>query len=480
MRLRVLLLAAAIILTALLAAFVRFQPSGQATVFRHGPSLVVRTHALYLRPISGGERCRITMAGGRLTFDQVLTGLTATGDELPLRVRFAYDAPDSVAGSWQGGDWCASLTTQVSVMVRAVSRVETVGALIDDRRASSDRIAAAIASALDRTGIRADAVSVRAELPPGFERLRVMPDVASRARSARPVVFIGLDGADWQLLDEYAANGTMPNLKRLVATGSGGVLETDYPPLSPLVWTTMMTGVGPLDHGILDFTRFNPFSHEKEPITSDERRAPAIWNMLTSAGKQNSVFGLWATYAAEPVHGLNVSDRFFTFLFNDIEKPAGVIWPPTRQTWSEAILAAAEAAIDAGRLREYLPSLTDDEFSSLAKNSNPYADPPAALRRILVETEIYRRLSDSYLHERGELPRPHGKPAAAEWPPATRWRATGGHAVARLRCALHSRSIAATAPKRKRGNRRDREIESARLHRLERVDALGRWSDQRH
>src|SRR5258706_10888687 len=196
----------------------------------------------------------------------------------------------------------------------------------------------------------------------------------------------------------------MPNLKRLVAAGTGGVLETDYPPLSPLVWTTMMTGVGPLDHGILDFTRFNPYTHEKEPITSDERRVPAIWNMLTSAGKRNSVFGLWATYAAEPVHGLNVSDRFFTFLYSDVEKPAGVIWPPTRQTWSEAILAAAEAAIDAGRLREYLPSLTDDEFSSLAKNSNPYAHPPAALRRILVETEIYRRLSDSYLRERGDLP----------------------------------------------------------------------------
>src|SRR5881398_3412943 len=55
-------------------------------------------------------------------------------------------------------------------------------------------------------------------------------------------------------------------------------------------------------------------------------------------------------------------------------------------------------------MREYLPSLTDDEFASLAKSSNPYADPPAALRRILVETEIYRRLSDSYLHEQATLP----------------------------------------------------------------------------
>src|SRR2546423_1088929 len=133
------------------------------------------------------------------------------------------------------------------------------------------------------------------------------------SRAARPVIFIGLDGADWELLDDFMRAGAMPALRRLVAEGAGGVLETEHPPLSPLVWTTMMTGVSPLDHGILDFTRFNPFTRENEPITSDERRAPAVWNMLTAAGKQNSVFGLWATYAAEPVHGLNISDRLFTF-----------------------------------------------------------------------------------------------------------------------------------------------------------------------
>jgi len=394
-------LVAAIVLAALLATFVRLQPSGEETIFRHDRALAIRTHALYFRPLADGEQCRATAAGSRLFFDETLIGSTATGDELPLRVRFTYDLPETVAAGWPGGNWCASLTERVSALSRGH---ETVDTFMTDRRAAGDRIAAAIANALGREGSRAEAVSVRAGLPAGFDRLRTVPDVAAHVHSARPVIFVGLDGADWQLLDDYAANGTMPNLKRLVATGTGGVLETDYPPLSPLVWTTMMTGVGPLDHGILDFTRFNPYSHEKEPITSDERRTPAIWNMLTSAGKQNSVFGLWATYAAEPVHGLNVSDRLFTFLYNDVEKPAGVVWPPTRQRWSEGMLAAAERAIDAGRMRDYLPSLTDDEFAALAKSSNPYADPPAALRRILVETEIYRRLSDSYLHERGDLP----------------------------------------------------------------------------
>jgi len=114
------------------------------------------------------------------------------------------------------------------------------------------------------------------------------------------VLFVGLDGADWQLLDEYMANGTMPNLAQMARTGDKRVLLTQHPPLSPLVWTTMMTGVSPLEHRILDFTQFDPVTHKRELITSDERAVPAIWNMATSRGKRVGVFGLWATDPPEP------------------------------------------------------------------------------------------------------------------------------------------------------------------------------------
>src|SRR6478672_7455483 len=111
------------------------------------------------------------------------------------------------------------------------------------------------------------------------------PAIASAAQPRPPVIFVGLDGADWQLLDDYAARGVMPNLARIVREGSSGVLETIRPPLSPLIWT-MMTGVSPLEHGILDFVQFNAATGAKEPIAADSRRVPAVWNMATSAGKR--------------------------------------------------------------------------------------------------------------------------------------------------------------------------------------------------
>jgi len=398
------LAAASIVLAVLVAIFVRIQPSGGATIFRHGSSISVRTHAVYLRPLQGGERCRATAAGDLLQFDAPLVAGTATRDELPLRVQFTYAAPETFPGGWTGADWCSSLLARVTALAREAARAQTADSLLANRRAVTDQIARTISQQLTREGVRAESTSVLIDLPKGFDRLRAMNDLARQSRPARPVIFVGLDGADWQLLDDYMANGSMPNLNHLVANGAGGILDTDYPPLSPLVWTTMMTGTGPLDHGILDFTRFNPYTHEKEPITSDERLEPSVWNMLTWAGKKASVFGLWATYAAEPVHGINVSDRLFTFLYSDEERPVGVVWPPDRGAWSQAALTEAEAAVNARRMREYLPSITDEDVAALAKSSNPYADPPAALRRILLETEIYRRASDGYLHEDGTLP----------------------------------------------------------------------------
>ncbi len=380
-----------ILLAALVVLTVRLQPRATATLFRNGEHIVVRSSPLFLR--SPGSSCRARLVEGRLLFQETLPTRTATLDEITLRLRFTYAAPDHLPPGWPEGDWCRSLQTRVSAAVDRATATITHEDLLKDRRAAGDRAGAAIAAALDRDGLRPTALSARADLPPGFERARTAPDLARQVRKTRPVIFIGLDGADWQLLDQYIAGGTMPNLARIVTSGSRGILETEHPPLSPLVWTTMMTGRGPLEHGILDFTRFNPQSHDKEPITSDERAVPSIWNMLTAGGKSVAVFGLWATYAAEPVHGVNVSDRLFTFLYSDPQRPQGVTYPATREPWAARGVAAAERQVDGARMRSYLPSISDGEVAALATSTNPYGDPPAALRRILVETEIYRSLA---------------------------------------------------------------------------------------
>ena len=226
----------------------------------------------------------------------------------------------------------------------------------------------------------------------------------SAAASTRPVIFIGLDGADWQLLDDYIANGSMPNLARLAREGTSGVLDTIRPPLSPLIWTSMMTGVSPLDHGILDFVQFNPKTGAKEPITSSLRRAPAIWNMASSAGRRVAVLGLWATYPAEAVNGTIVSDRLFTFLFKESAPPAGVVFPADRDAWARDVLQRAGQSADEASLKRFLPWLTSDAYRQYAESDDPYAQPVSALRRILIDTRVYDELGrDVIQRERPDL-----------------------------------------------------------------------------
>ncbi len=227
-------------------------------------------------------------------------------------------------------------------------------------------------------------------------------EVARAARPGSKVILLGLDGADWSLLDDYLERGAMPNLGALVREGRGGVLWSLHPPLSPLVWTTMMTGVSPLEHEILDFARFHPQSGVKEPITSDERKVPAVWNMATYGGRSVAVLGMWATYPAEPVNGLLVSDRLFTFLYQEDEPPPGAVHPPEREAWAREALRHAEAEVGFEEVAAYLPWLERSEYEEHRRAANPYAHPVSALRRILIETRLYHDLAMDIL--RGEAP----------------------------------------------------------------------------
>lgn len=236
--------------------------------------------------------------------------------------------------------------------------------------------------------------------PPAGAPAAVPAPAAELARAARPgrrVLFVGLDGGDWQLLDGYIADGTMPTLAALVRQGRSGVLQTIQPPLSPLVWTTMMTGVSPLEHRVLDFSRWNPDTGAREPIGSGERRVPAIWNMAGAAGKSVAVFGLWATYPAEAVRGLMVADRFASFTAGDRRPPPGVVFPPAREPWAQEMLASTVRRTGYQELHAYLPWLDAAEYERQIARPEPYAQPVSALRRILAETRAYHALARAWI-----------------------------------------------------------------------------------
>lgn len=386
--------AAVIAVVAVFLLTVRMQPAGHARVVRRGEDLRVVSGRVAFAPI-GGQRCIVPLANRLARFDRLYETVDAGGETIPVAVRFDYSVPDRVPPSWPKGDWCFSLAAWTESFVDAMVAGADVEALRRDPRGSGESIARALQQRFAE--LRPRSLTVRPTIPPTALATLPVAEIAAQTTKTPPVIFIGLDGADWQLLDAYMRKGAMPNLQSLVREGTSGDLLTEHPPLSPLLWNTMMTGTAPLEHEILDFTRFHPATGRKEPITSDERKVPAIWNMATQAGKSTAVFGLWATYPAEPVRGLLVSDRFFTFLFSETTPPAGTVYPQSREAWARKILSEVENGVDLGIMRRYLPSLTAEEFAERRGATDPYSHPVSALRRILVETNLYDRLATQYL-----------------------------------------------------------------------------------
>ncbi|MDH3254979.1 MAG: alkaline phosphatase family protein, partial [Acidobacteriota bacterium] len=122
-------------------------------------------------------------------------------------------------------------------------------------------------------------------------------------------VVIGIDGADWTLIEEIGAEGGMPNLMALRERGSWGPLETlNDIPLSPVIWTSIATGKTAAKHGISWFMVDRP-DGTRVPVRSHNRKVKAIWNILAEAKRRPNIVGWWATYPAEDVgKGVIVSD----------------------------------------------------------------------------------------------------------------------------------------------------------------------------
>jgi tetratricopeptide (TPR) repeat protein len=219
-------------------------------------------------------------------------------------------------------------------------------------------------------------------------------DVGQRARRPEgkrtPIIWLGLDGLDWQLLDRLSAEGRMPNWKRLTAEGYSAKLTSFMPVLSPVVWTTVATGVGPDVHRVLDFQEADPATGQKVPISGLSRAVPAVWNLASAAGATVGVVGWWATHPAEEVNGFFVTDHASPILFEGLSR-AGVAYPPSLAPGVEQVVARDGRVADA-ELEPYV-GLSLAEITEGRAKGGGLTNPLVALASIIGATRVQQRIA---------------------------------------------------------------------------------------
>ena len=97
---------------------------------------------------------------------------------------------------------------------------------------------------------------------------------ADRGFGRGPVLIYGIDGADWQVLTPMMAAGELPHFAALLERGRGGILRSQKPMASPVLWTTIFSGMDPSTHGVDSWLRSD----------SRSRRVPMLWDALDAQG----------------------------------------------------------------------------------------------------------------------------------------------------------------------------------------------------
>lgn len=121
------------------------------------------------------------------------------------------------------------------------------------------------------------------------------------------VFIVGWDGATWDLMRPWIAEGRLPNIEQVVKNGASGDLRSTLPPMTFPAWTSFMTGKNPGNHGIYDFTRCKPGTYELEFVNGGQRQAPTFWQLLSEAGRKVISVSVPATFPPEKVNGIMLS-----------------------------------------------------------------------------------------------------------------------------------------------------------------------------
>jgi predicted AlkP superfamily phosphohydrolase/phosphomutase len=141
---------------------------------------------------------------------------------------------------------------------------------------------------------------------------------AQSSKTQKKLILLGIDGMDPQLLQQYMAEGKMPNFAALAARGSFQTLETSIPPQSPVAWANLITGMNSGGHGIFDFIHRDPAT--LTPYFSTSQVKPS---------KHNLRLGSWVIPLSEGEVSLLRHGKAFWQYLDDRAIPLTVIRIPS-------------------------------------------------------------------------------------------------------------------------------------------------------
>ena len=135
-------------------------------------------------------------------------------------------------------------------------------------------------------------------------------------KDRRKVIVVGIDAADFELVQHFVSKGILKNFKKIMNDGVFGSLKSTIPAFTAPAWTSFFTGVYPEKHGIYDFVKRKEDSYSLQVVSSKDRKIKPIWSIFSENGKKIGVINVPMTYPPEKINGIMISG----FPFSSKEK----------------------------------------------------------------------------------------------------------------------------------------------------------------
>ena len=125
---------------------------------------------------------------------------------------------------------------------------------------------------------------------------------------SRRLLMLALDSIDWFLVNEWAAEGHLPVLRRLLEDSRQLLCTESNRPLPGSVWTDIATGVSAGTHGYVDLTHLTPNSYGSDRIDASRLSALPFYKVLSDSGIRCAIVDFPIDYLLPGFNGLQIVD----------------------------------------------------------------------------------------------------------------------------------------------------------------------------
>lgn len=385
---RILLTLAGLVLVTYLIVSL-YLPSSRWLVFgvdkRSGAVRTVESRVAFLPP-NQFYRLKFEKREGFAQNDGLIRVISKEGVPVSMQYRLRFGIagdrlPD--AQKMVNDGWNAWIRARVAEAVSAVTQqipLEDLVSPTSQFNSQRDPLRRTVTGHLAQSGLKVTAFEIAKFDVDREALLRVKrAELRRDARSAPGrVAIFALDGADWELISELADDGRVPNLKALAQGGTTASVQSIQPMVSPMLWTTVATGLSPDRHGVLDYV--DPQQHT--PVSAYSRRAPALWEIADSFGRSAMVTNWWTDWPASQ-HDNTVFDT-------PGEQLANAVYPPDLEQRA-ASLAVSVDTVGYDQIRRFL-NISPAEFDKAVRGGAPN-DPVNVFRKVLAKTWTDHRVA---------------------------------------------------------------------------------------